>query len=76
MIDDKNLLEEFTASIESTVESDMKSLTLEKAIEHCDSAAKRYDMMNMPSCAAEERQFAEWLRELKELRAIRENSSF
>lgn len=76
MKEDKNLLEEFTASIESTVESDMKSMTLEKAIEQCDNAAKRYDMMNMPSCAAEERQFADWLRELRELRVIHENSSF
>ena len=69
MTENKNLLEEFTTSIESVVESSMESLTLEKAIELCDNAAKRYDMMNMPSCAAEERQFAEWLRELKELRA-------
>ena len=61
-------MKKITTSIESTVESDMKSLTLEKAIEHCDNAAKRYDMMNMPSCAAEERQFAEWLRELQEYR--------
>ena len=60
------------ASIESIVESDMKSLTLEKAIEHCNNAAKRYDMMNMPSCAAEERQFAGWLRELKMFRTAKE----
>lgn len=46
----------------------MKSMTLEKAIEHCDNAAKRYDMVNMPSCAAEERQMADWLRELQRYR--------
>lgn len=68
MTENENLLEESTASIESIVESDMKSLTLEKAIEHCDNAAKRYDMMNMLSCAAEERQFADWFRELQEYR--------
>ena len=68
MTENENLLKEFTANIESTVESNMKSMTLEKAIEYCDNAAKRYDMMNMPSCAAEERQFADWLRELQEYR--------
>lgn len=46
----------------------MKSMTLEKAIKHCDNAAKRYDMVNMPSCAAEERQMADWLRELQRYR--------
>ena len=72
MIENEELLKEFVANIESTVESNMKSMTLEKAIEHCDNAAKRYDVINMPSCAAEERQFAEWLRELKMFRSAKE----
>lgn len=49
------------------------NMELEKAIKLCDTTAKHYDMMNMPTCAAEERQFAEWLRELQFYRTNSDN---
>lgn len=67
-----NSFEEIEHNLEFAAKSNMESLTLEKAIELCDKAAKRYDAMNMPSCAAEEKQMADWLRELQEFRATKE----
>ena len=67
-----NISEKTKHNLETAVKSNMKTLTLEKAIELCDKAAKRYDAMNMPSCAAEEKQMADWLRELKEFRETKE----
>lgn len=67
-----NISEKIEHNLEAAVKSNMKTLTLEKTIELCDKAAKRYDAMNMPSCAAEEKQMADWLRELKEFRETKE----
>ena len=54
-------------------------MTLEEAIRHCEEVAKscqlkaydieRDDYKDLEECAAEHRQLAEWLRELKRLRA-------
>ena len=67
-----NISEKIEHNLEAAVKSNMKTFTLKKAIELCDKAAKRYDAANMPSCAAEEKQMADWLRELKEFRATKE----
>lgn len=53
-------------------------MTIDEAIKHCEEVAERYERMEDShddklkeeclQCAAEHRQLAEWLRELKELR--------
>lgn len=42
-------------------------MTIDEAIRHCEEVAEK---MNDCECAADHRQLAEWLRELKELREI------
>lgn len=44
-------------------------MTLEEAIRHCEEVAERYAKTeDCAECAAEHRQLAEWLKELKEYR--------
>ena len=42
-------------------------MTIDEAIRHCEEVAEK---MNDCECAADHRQLAEWLRELKELREV------
>lgn len=57
-------------------------MTLDEAIKHCEEIAEKYcekveDGLTADdfcdSCASEHRQLAEWLRELKKWRALRDN---
>jgi len=58
----------------------MSKLTLDEAIKHCEEVAERYERMEDShddklkeeclQCAADHRQLAEWLRELKEAKRL------
>ena len=49
-------------------------MTLDEAIEHCETAVTVLRQRGREGCAEDHEQLATWLRELRELRKINENN--